>query len=94
VAAALQKLELEPAEPVAIMLPSGTDYFFSFFGILMAGGIPVPIYPPARPSQIEDHIRRHARILDNCRASILITSQSDVPDPAYPGCRIFAVYIR
>jgi 1-acyl-sn-glycerol-3-phosphate acyltransferase len=55
------------------MLPSGTDYFFSFFGILMAGGIPVPIYPPARPSQLEDHMRRHARILDNCRASILIT---------------------
>jgi len=55
------------------MLPSSPDYFFIFFGILMAGGIPVPIYPPARPSQLEDHIRRHARILDNCRAKILIT---------------------
>ncbi|MEA3419003.1 MAG: AMP-binding protein [Campylobacterota bacterium] len=73
VAAALQQRGLEPAEPVAIMLPSGSDYFFSFFGILMAGGIPVPIYPPARPSQLEDHMRRHARILDNCRTSILIT---------------------
>ena len=73
VAAALQQRGLEPAEPVAIMLPSESDYFFIFFGILMAGGIPVPIYPPARPSQLEDHMRRHARILDNCRASILIT---------------------
>lgn len=73
VAAALQQHELKSAEPVAIMLPSGSDYFFSFFGILMAGGIPVPIYPPARPSQLEEHMRRHARILDNCRASILIT---------------------
>jgi len=73
VAGALQQRGLETAEPVAIMLPSGPDYFFSFFGILMAGGIPVPIYPPARPSQLEDHIRRHTRILDNCRASILIT---------------------
>ncbi len=55
------------------MLPSGPDYFFSFFGVLMAGGIPVPIYPPARPAQLEDHMRRHVRILDNCLATTLIT---------------------
>ncbi|MDH5392506.1 MAG: AMP-binding protein [Gammaproteobacteria bacterium] len=73
VAAGLQQLGLLPAETVAIMLPSGTDYFYSYFGILIAGGIPVPIYPPARPSQLEDHMRRHARILDNCLAKILIT---------------------
>ncbi len=73
VATILQQHGVEPAQPIAIMLPSSPDYFFIFYGILMAGGIPVPIYPPARPSQLEDHIRRHARILDNCRASILIT---------------------
>ena len=48
------------AAAVALMLPTGADYFFGFFGILAAGGIPVPIYPPARPEQIEDHLRRHA----------------------------------
>ena len=73
VAAGLQHAGLQPAEPVAIMLPSGTDYFYSFFGILMAGGIPVPVYPPARPSQLEDHMLRHARILANCLARTLIT---------------------
>ncbi len=73
VAAGLQQAGLQPAESVAIMLPSSTDYFYSFFGILMAGGIPVPIYPPARPSQLEDHMLRHARILANCLAKTLIT---------------------
>lgn len=73
VAAGLQQLGLVPAEAVAIMLPSGPDYFYSYFGILIAGGVPVPIYPPARPSQLEDHMRRHARILDNCLTKILIT---------------------
>ena len=73
VAAGLQQAGLQPAEPVAIMLPSGADYFYSFFGILMAGGIPVPVYPPARPSQLEDHMLRHARILANCLAITLIT---------------------
>ena len=73
VAAGLQQAGLQPAEPVAIMLPSGADYFYSFFGILMAGGIPAPVYPPARPSQLEDHMLRHARILANCLAITLIT---------------------
>ncbi|MBI5909459.1 MAG: AMP-binding protein [Betaproteobacteria bacterium] len=64
---------LQPGQTVAIMLPTGRDYLFSFFGILMAGGIPVPLYPPARPAQIEEHLRRHVGILDNCRAAMLIT---------------------
>jgi 1-acyl-sn-glycerol-3-phosphate acyltransferase len=73
VAAGLVERGLEPGKAVAIMLPTGVDYFFSFFGILMAGGIPVPIYPPARASQIEDHLRRHAGILSNALTEALIT---------------------
>ena len=73
VANTLQQQGLKPAEPVAIMLPTSPEYFYSFFGILFAGGIPVPIYPPARLSQLEDHLRRHARILSNCHARIFIT---------------------
>ena len=73
VAAGLIERGLEPAGTVAIMLPTGRDYFFSFFGILFAGGVPVPIYPPVRLSQIEDHMRRHVAILANARASFLIT---------------------
>jgi 1-acyl-sn-glycerol-3-phosphate acyltransferase len=73
VAALLQREGLAMGERVALMLPTGTDYFFGFLGVLMAGGIPVPIYPPARPEQIEDHLRRHARILDNAGCAFLIT---------------------
>jgi len=73
VAAGLAERGLEPGGAVAIMLPTSVDYFFSFFGILAAGGIPVPIYPPARASQIEDHLRRHAGILSNALTAMLIT---------------------
>jgi len=72
VAAGLAARRLEPGDRVAIMLPTGKDYLFSFFGTLMAGGIPAPIYPPARLSQIEDHLRRHAGILANSQARLLI----------------------
>jgi len=73
VAAALQRHDVTRGETVAIMLPTSPDFFYSFFGILLAGGIPVPIYPPARMSQIEDHLRRHAVILANAGATLLIT---------------------
>jgi 1-acyl-sn-glycerol-3-phosphate acyltransferase len=64
---------LQPGETIATMLPTGREYLFAFFGILIAGGIPVPLYPPARLTQIEDHIRRHAGILANSQARLLIT---------------------
>ena len=73
VAGRLLREGLHPGATVAVMLPTSPEYFFSFIGILMAGGVPVPIYPPARPQQIEEHLRRHARILENAGAVFLIT---------------------
>jgi 1-acyl-sn-glycerol-3-phosphate acyltransferase len=73
VAAGLQRAGLRQTETVAVVLPTCREYFYSFFGILMAGGIPVPLYPPVRPSQIGEHLRRHAAILRNAGARFLIT---------------------
>ena len=74
VAAGLQGGGLEVGARVALMLPSGSDYFFAFYGVLLAGGVPVPIYPPVRRAQLEEHLRRQGRILANCQAAVLITS--------------------
>lgn len=73
VAHGLRSGGLAPGEAVILMLPSGPDYFLAFFGVLMAGAIPVPIYPPARPTQIEEHVRRHAGLARNCQAAAMIT---------------------
>ena len=73
VAAGLQQGGIQSGETAAIMLPTGRDYFRSFFGILLTGAIPVPIYPPVRRSQLEDHLHRHSGILNNCVATVLIT---------------------
>jgi acyl carrier protein len=73
VAAGLQHFGLEPGESVLIMLPTGPEYFFTFFGVLLAGAIPVPVYPPGRLKQIEEHLRRHTAIAKNCLARIMVT---------------------
>ena len=74
VATALQRAGLEPRQNVALMLPTEPEYFSCFFGILMAGGVPVPVYPPARAAQLEEHVLRHAGILGNAQAALLITA--------------------
>ncbi len=72
-AAGLIRRGIAPGDRVALMLPTSCDYFYLFFAILLARAVPVPIYPPARAAQIEDHLSRHARILCNAGARLLVT---------------------
>ena len=73
VAGGLQKLGLKPDQTVAIMLPTGEEFFYAFFGVLMAGGIPVPIYPPFRAKKLEEYIQRESKILSNAETYTLIS---------------------
>jgi acyl carrier protein len=74
VAAGLVQRGVEPGQAVAMMLPSSTSYFAVFLGILLAGGVPVPLYPPARKSQVEDHLLRQAGILRNAGVRVLVAA--------------------
>jgi 1-acyl-sn-glycerol-3-phosphate acyltransferase len=85
VAAGLREERFEPGDAVAIMLPTGSEFFHAFLGALLAGCVPTPIYPPLRRAQIEDHLRRQAGILRNARAFILIASKET---------RLFARIVR
>ena len=78
IAQGLQQHGIGSESTVALMLPTSFEFFWAFFGVLLAGAVPVPIYPPARPSQLEEHVRRHARILANAQVEALVT----VPEAA------------
>ena len=73
VAGGLQARDIRPGQVIALMLPSGPEFFFAFYGILLAGAVPAPLYPPASRAQLEDHLRRQIGILDNAQAPLLIT---------------------
>jgi 1-acyl-sn-glycerol-3-phosphate acyltransferase len=74
VAAGLLEVGVDPGQRVAIMLPTERSFFVSFFGVLFAGAVPVPIYPPFRRATLEEHLQRQAGILRNAEASVLITN--------------------
>ena len=64
---------LKRNEAVAVMLPTGEDFFYAFFGIALAGGFAVPIYPPAQASKIEEYVKRQVGILRNADVRFLIS---------------------
>jgi fatty-acyl-CoA synthase len=58
---------------VALMLPTSRAFFVSYAGILLAGAIPVPIYPPFRADRIEEYASRQSAILKNAGVCLLLT---------------------
>ncbi len=72
-AAHFAHLGVGPGQTVAIMLPTSQEYLFCFYGVLLVGGVPVPLYPPARLATIEDHMTRHVGILKSAGASVMVT---------------------
>jgi 1-acyl-sn-glycerol-3-phosphate acyltransferase len=75
IASALIGRGVKDGDRIAIMLPTGLEFFEAFFGALYAGAVPVPIYPPARLTQLEEYLKRQAGILRNCGARLLITTE-------------------
>lgn len=58
---------------VALMLPTSRAFFISYAGILLAGAVPVPIYPPFRADRIEEYAARQSAILKNAEVCMLLT---------------------
>ena len=73
VARALRRRGVAPGDRVALMLPTSREFFHSFLGTLLAGAVPVPIYPPVRIDKIEDYAERQTALLANAEARLLVT---------------------
>jgi 1-acyl-sn-glycerol-3-phosphate acyltransferase len=73
VAAELARRGVPAGGRVALMLPTSRAFFVSYTGILLAGAIPVPIYPPFRADRIEEYADRQSAILKNAEVCLLLT---------------------
>jgi len=73
IAGGLAERGVRKGDTVALMLPTGMDFLRSFQGILIAGAIPVPIYPPIRLDRLAEYARRQAGILADAGVRLLVT---------------------
>ena len=69
----LARRGVPPGGRVSLMLPTSRAFFVSYAAILLAGAVPVPIYPPFRADRIEEYADRQAAILNNAGVSLLLT---------------------
>ena len=75
VAGALQALGIEPGERVALIFPTGREFFDAFFGILLAGAVPVPLYPPVRLGRLDEYHLRTAAMLQAADARLVLADR-------------------
>ena len=73
-AGGLQRAGLHLGDRVALMFPTHPDLLIAFFGVMLAGGVPVPVYPPLRPGELGDYWRRQTGILRNCGARLMLVA--------------------
>lgn len=69
---ALKKLSMRREERVALLLLDTPEFGICFFGAVKAGGVPVPMNTMLKPAEYE-------YMLNDCRARILIVSESLYP---------------
>ncbi len=73
VAGALRERGIRTGDRVAMVLPTSVAFMDAFFGALLAGAVPVPLYPPVRLGRLAEYHRATARMLIASGARIVLS---------------------
>ncbi|HEY3450648.1 MAG TPA: fatty acyl-AMP ligase [Myxococcales bacterium] len=73
-ASGLAQLGVRPGERVALILPTGPEFYDGFFGAVLCGAVPVPVYPPFRLGRLEEYHRRTAEMIRSVDARLVLTN--------------------
>ncbi len=72
----LQAHGVQPGDRVALIYPTVPAFFDAFFGILLAGAVPTPLYPPVRLGRLDEYHRKTARMLTVADAQLVLTDNT------------------
>ncbi len=72
-AAMLRKRGVQPGEHVGIILPTSVGFFDAFFGCVILGAVPVPLYPPVRLGRLDEYHAKTAAMLKAVDAKLVVT---------------------
>jgi fatty-acyl-CoA synthase len=75
IAADLMGRGVRKGDRVALVLPTSPEFVECFFGVLCAGAIPVPLYPPVRLGRLDEYHRRTAAMLQAVDAALVVTDE-------------------
>ncbi len=71
----LQEIGVRRGDRVALIFPTEPGFFDAFFGVLLAGAIPVPLYPPVRLGRLDEYLAGTTRMLRAIDARVLLASR-------------------
>jgi fatty-acyl-CoA synthase len=75
IAADLVRRGVRKGDRVALVLPTSPEFVECFFGVLCAGAIPVPLYPPLRLGKLDEFHRRTTAMLKAVDAAMVVTDE-------------------
>lgn len=73
VSGGLRERGVAPGDRVGIILPTCPEFYDAFFGVSLAGAVPVPLYPPVRLGRLDEYRTQTADLLRNCRARLVLS---------------------
>lgn len=73
-AAWLANRGLKRGDKVIVLLPTGAEFVFAFYGVQMAGGVPVPCAPPYTFGGLEKYVANLGHVVRDCRATFFVTT--------------------
>ncbi|HKI01815.1 MAG TPA: fatty acyl-AMP ligase [Thermoanaerobaculia bacterium] len=72
VAGGLISLGIGRGDRIALVFPTSLEFFEAFFGALLAGAVPVPLYPPVRLGRMGEYLQRTARMMERSGARLVL----------------------
>ena len=75
IAADLMARGVRKGDRVALVLPTCPEFVECLFGVLCAGAIPVPLYPPVRLGRLEEYHSKTAAMLRAVDAALVVTDE-------------------
>jgi fatty-acyl-CoA synthase len=75
IAADLVGRGVRKGDRVALVLPTSPAFVECFFGVLCAGAVPVPLYPPVRLGRLDEYHQRTAAMLEAVDAALVVTDE-------------------
>ena len=75
IAGDLRARGVRTGDRVALVLPTCPEFVETLFGVLCAGAVPVPLYPPVRLGRLDEYHAKTAAMLRAVDAALVVTDE-------------------